>query len=160
MGIDPGTSCVGYGVIDKKGSDLQVVDFGTIRTKSGAPLPERLKTIFEQLSSIISKYSPETFAIENVFVGKGPRSSIKIGEGRGVILLCAAMSGGPIAEYTATNVKMAVVGNGHASKEQVQKMVGVILGLDEPPKAEDAADALAIAICHCHRSKIPNEFQE
>ena len=153
MGIDPGTSCVGYGVIDKKGSDLKVIDFGTIHTKPKDPLPERLKTIFEQLSSIIDKHSPETFAVEDVFAGKGVRSSIKIGEGRGVILLCAAMGGGPIAEYTATNVKMAVVGNGHAAKEQVQKMVKVILGLAEPIKEEDAADALAIAICHCHRSK-------
>ncbi len=159
MGIDPGTRCVGYGVVDKEGSDLRTVDFGTIRIKSGIPLPDRLKTIFEQLTSLIKKHSPEVVAVEDVFVGKGSRSSIKIGEGRGVILLCAAMGGMPVAEYTATNVKMAVVGNGHASKEQVKKMVKVILGLAEETMSEDAADALAIAICHSHRSKIQNELQ-
>ncbi len=159
MGIDPGTRCVGYGVIDKEGADLHSVDFGTIRTEPGAALPDRLKTVFERLTSLIKKHSPEVIAVEDVFAGKGSRSSIKIGEGRGVILLCAAMGGTVITEYTATNVKMAVVGNGHASKEQVKKMVKVILGLAEEPKTEDAADALAIAICHSHRSKIQDGLQ-
>ena len=159
MVIDPGTRCVGYGVIDKEGSDLHSVDFGRIRTERGAALPARLKTVFERLTSLIKKHSPEVIAVEDVFAGKGSRSSIKIGEGRGVILLCAAMGGMPVAEYTATNVKMAVVGNGHASKEQVKKMVKVILGLAEEPKTEDAADALAIAICHSHRSKIQDGLQ-
>ena len=158
MGIDPGTRCVGYGVIDKDGPDLRTVDFGTIRTKPKVSLPDRLKTIFEQISSLINEHSPEVVAVEEVFAGKGSKSSIKIGEGRGVILLCAAMGGMPVAEYTATNVKMAVVGNGHASKEQVKKMVRVILGLAEELKEEDAADALAIAICHSHRSKIQDGF--
>lgn len=157
MGIDPGTRCVGYGVIDKEGSDLRTVDFGTIRTKPGIPLPDRLKTIFKRLTSLIKKHSPGIIAVEDVFAGKGSRSSIKIGEGRGVILLCAAMGGMTVAEYTATNVKMAVVGNGHASKKQVKKMVKVILGLAEETMPEDAADALAIAICHSHRSKIQDE---
>ncbi len=156
MGIDPGTRRVGYGVIDKEGSDLRTVAFGTICTKPKTSLPGRLKVIFEQISSLINEHSPEVVAVEEVFAGKGSKSSIKIGEGRGVILLCAAIGGTTIAEYTATKVKMAVVGNGHASKEQVQKMVKVILGLAERPEAEDAADALAIAICHSHRSSIPN----
>lgn len=153
MGIDPGTRCVGYGVIDKEGPDLRAVDFGAIRPPARTSLPERLKIIFEQLSFFVSKYAPETIAVEEVFAGKGAKSSIKIGEGRGVALLCAAMSDADVVEYTATKVKMAVVGNGHASKEQVQKMVKILLGLKEEPVTEDAADALAIAICHCHRSR-------
>ncbi len=153
MGIDPGTRCVGYGVVDKEGSDLRAVDFGTIRPPAKTALHERLKVIFEQLSSLARKHAPDVIAIEEVFAGKGSKSSIKIGEGRGVSLLCAAMSGASVAEYTATKVKMAVTGNGHASKEQVQKMVKVLLGLAEEPATKDAADALAIAICHCHRSK-------
>ena len=159
MGIDPGTRRVGYGVIDKEGADLRTVAFGTICTKPKTALPDRLKVIFEQISSLINEHSPEVVVVEEVFAGKGSKSSIKIGEGRGVILLCAAMGGTTVAEYTATNVKMAVVGNGHASKEQVQTMVKVILGLAEHPEAEDAADALASAICHSHRSNIPDGLQ-
>ena len=156
MGIDPGTRSVGYGVVDKQGSRLTLVACGTIRPRPKEELPARLRTIFEELSSLVGEYSPEVVAVEDVFAGKGSRSSIKIGEGRGIALVCAALKEIPVAEYTATKVKMATTGNGHASKQQVQKMVRTILGIEDAATAEDAADALAIAICHCHRSGTPH----
>ncbi len=156
MGIDPGTRFVGYGIIDKNGSRMALVGCGTIRPSPTSPLPSRLKHIFEGLHSLIEQHRPEVVAIEDVFAGKGSKSSIKIGEGRGVALVCAALREVRVAEYTATRVKMATTGNGHASKQQVQKMVRAILRLDGGALAEDAADALAIAICHCHRIGTPN----
>jgi crossover junction endodeoxyribonuclease RuvC len=160
MGIDPGTRSVGYGVVDKEGSRLILVACGTIRPRPKETLPARLKTIFEELSSVVREYSPEVVAVEDVFAGKGSKSSIKIGEGRGIALLSAALKDVPVAEYTATKVKMATTGNGHATKEQVKKMVSTILRIQDSRTAEDAADALAIAICHCHRSGKTHGFED
>jgi crossover junction endodeoxyribonuclease RuvC len=151
MGIDPGTRCVGYGIVDQNGSETILVGRGTIRPSPNLPLPSRLREIFEGLSSLIEEHYPEVVAIEDVFAGKGSKSSIKIGEGRGVALVCAALGDVPVAEYTATRVKMATTGNGHASKQQVQKMVRALLRIDSGDLAEDEADALAIALCHGHR---------
>lgn len=152
MGIDPGTRCVGYAVIEKNGSQLSIVDSGTVRPAAGRELPVRLREIFDGLMEHMKKHTPDSVAIEDVFAGKGARSSIKIGEARGVAMLCAALNDAAVTGYTATNVKLAVTGNGHASKEQVQKMVKTLLGLGDRKLIEDEADALAIAICHCHRS--------
>jgi crossover junction endodeoxyribonuclease RuvC len=156
MGIDPGTRSVGYGIVERHGPRLTLVTCGTIRPPSRDKLSVRLKEIFHGLSRVIAYYEPELVAVEDVFAGKGSKSSIKIGEGRGIALLSAGLKEIPVAEYTATRVKLATTGNGHASKQQVQKMVRTILGIADRAIAEDSADALAIAICHCHRSKIPD----
>ncbi|MCF6147136.1 MAG: crossover junction endodeoxyribonuclease RuvC [Candidatus Kuenenia sp.] len=150
LGIDPGTLVVGYGVIEKSGSEVKVIDFGAIKTGKNQNFPERLKTIHTRVTELISIHKPDQMAVEEVFYSKNFKAAIKIGEGRGIIFLCAATSNIPITEYAARVVKKAIVGNGNAHKGQVQEMVKVILGLPEIPQPEDASDALAIAICHSH----------
>jgi crossover junction endodeoxyribonuclease RuvC len=154
MGIDPGTRVCGYGVIDLEGGEMTTVDYGVARGQREAALPERLGDIYKGLSRIIEKYSPEVVAIEGAFYGTNPRTAIKIGEGRGVALLSAANAGIKIVEYSPATVKKAVTGSGRAKKNQVQQMVRIELGLSDIPRPDDAADALAIAICHCHRKRL------
>ncbi len=154
LGIDPGSIITGYGVIDEKKGKLSPVAYGTIECKKKGPFPERLKMIFEGLNKIIEDYNPDNIALESVFFGKSVKSAIKIGEARGVAILCAAIAGKPMFEYAPTVVKRAVVGYGNAQKAQVGEMVKIILALSEIPKKFDATDALAIAICHCHRIKL------
>jgi crossover junction endodeoxyribonuclease RuvC len=151
MGIDPGTLVVGFGVIDAVGSSMKMVAYGSIRTKDGMTFPERLVEIHRGLQVAIREHKPDVAAVERVFVGKGFSSAITVGEGRGIAILTAALEGLPVSEYSAAEVKKAVVGVGGAHKSQVQEMVRVILGLDKLPRPQDAADALAIAICHCQR---------
>ena len=153
LGIDPGTSVCGYGVVDLNGPDLHTVDYGVVRAPARWPLHERLKVIHEGLAAVIERHKPQVVAVEGVFHGVNPRTAIKIGEGRGVALLAAAQAGLPVAEYSPATVKKAVVGAGRAGKSQVQQMVRVLLALSDLPRPEDAADALAIAICHCHRGR-------
>lgn len=151
LGIDPGTQVVGYGIIEKTGSLIKAVEYGSIKAgKNLGTFPQRLKIIYSTIMEIISRHQPDQMAIEEVFYSTNVKAAIKIGEGRGVVFLCAASANIPIAEYAATVVKKAISGNGHAHKSQVQEMVKIILGLSEIPKTEDAADALAIAICHSH----------
>ncbi|MFO0794958.1 MAG: crossover junction endodeoxyribonuclease RuvC [Candidatus Brocadiaceae bacterium] len=151
LGIDPGTQIVGYGIIEKTGSRLTPMEYGSIKAgKNLGTFPQRLKIIYSTIMEIISRHQPDQMAIEEVFYSTNVKAAIKIGEGRGVVFLCAASANIPIAEYAATVIKKAVSGNGHAHKSQVQEMVKIILGLSEIPKPEDAADALAIAICHSH----------
>lgn len=154
LGIDPGTIVTGYGVVDDASNDLSLVEYGTISSGKKDPFPDRLKKIYEGLNSVIKKHKPDCIALENVFYGKNVKVAIKIGEGRGVAILCAALAGVPLHEYTPTAVKKSVVGVGSAQKTQVQEMVKVILNLPKPPESLDSSDALAIAICHFHRSKI------
>jgi len=155
FGIDPGTLVCGYGVVDFDGNCMKVVDYGVVRC-SRRPLPERLHTIHGGLASLIARYRPDVAAVEGVFHGINPRTALKIGEGRGVALLAAASAGIRIVEYSPATVKKAIVGSGRAHKSQVQQMVRVLLALQEIPQPEDAADALAIAICHCHRARLEN----
>ena len=150
LGIDPGTQICGYGVIETRGQDVRTLDFGVARSNSDS-LPARLKVIYDGLTEIIGRYNPDVVAVEGVFFQKNVRTAIKIGEGRGVARLAAAARGIEVVEYAPAEVKKAVTGNGNASKPQVQQMVRAILGLRELPSPEDAADALAIAICHFHR---------
>ena len=150
LGIDPGTLVAGYGVIEKLGSKTTAIEYGAIKVGKNQTFPQRLKTIHDKIMEIIAKHQPGQMAIEEVFYGKNIKAAIKIGEGRGIVFLCAASANIPITEYAATVVKRAVVGNGHAHKGQVQEMVRIILNLPEIPQPEDAADALAIAICHSH----------
>ena len=151
FGVDPGTQITGYGVIRKKGSRFETIDFGCIRTPSALPLPERYKIIFESLEELIKKFSPDALAVETQFVSKNPQSAMKVGMARGMALLAAARASVPVFEYSPTKVKIAVVGKGNASKYQVQKMMQQLLELPQPPTPEDAADALAIALCHANQ---------
>ena len=153
MGIDPGTRVAGYAIVDKIGTRLYAVDYGAIVTGRSDTFPARLKKIYDGLSGTIDLHAPDVVAMEEVFYGKNVKSAVRIGEGRGVAILCAASAGLPVEEYAATVVKKAVVGSGRAHKSQVQEMVRVILGLSEAPSPDDAADALAIAICHCNRTR-------
>jgi len=149
LGIDPGLRITGFGVLDRRGQSLGYVSSGVVRTREDAPLPQRLKTILESLAQVIAEHAPDQVAVEQVFVNVNPQSTLRLGQARGAAI-CAAVSGGlPVAEYTALQVKQAVVGNGHAAKAQVQEMVRRLLGLPADPSA-DAADALACAICHAH----------
>jgi len=138
----------GFGVIDKLGQQLVYVASGCIRTQVGE-LPQRLKSIIDGLGEVIAAYSPEQVVVEKVFVNVNPQSTLLLGQARGAAICAAILKDLPVAEYTALQVKQAVVGNGHAAKEQVQDMVRRLLKLEGDPQA-DAADALACAICHAH----------
>jgi len=148
LGIDPGLRITGFGIIERHGSKLAYIVSGCI--KSGdADLPARLKTLLEGLREVIGTHEPQQVAVEKVFVNVNPASTLALGQARGTAICAAVDAGLPVAEYTALQVKQAVVGNGHAKKEQVQEMVKRLLGLSGIPSA-DAADALACAICHAH----------
>lgn len=150
LGIDPGSRITGYGVVDKgRGGKLAHVCNGHLLLDPSAPLPERLLVISNALKGIIDEFKPDAMSIESIFFAKNVDSAIKLGEARGVPLLCAASSGVPVYEYAPRSVKQAVTGYGNATKEQVQKMVGMLLKTQVQLKP-DAADALAIAICHIH----------
>lgn len=149
LGIDPGTRITGYGLIEKVGNRLLHVDNGAIYTRTDAPLSDRLKTIYDGLCRVIGEHAPETMAVERIFVAKNALSALKLGHARGVAMLAGVHAELPVAEYTAVEVKKAVVGYGKAAKLQVQQMVRVLLNLPEIAQ-EDASDALAVAICHAH----------
>ena len=157
MGIDPGTRVVGYGVVDLEGNDLKHVAHGAFDVRKGDSYPARLKQIFEGLKEAIRKYQPGVCVVEEIFYARSAKSAIKMGEGRGVALLAAAVNAVPIVEYAATKIKKSVTGTGSAHKSQVQKMVRLQLGLKEVPNPADASDALACAICHCHRLRFESK---
>ncbi len=149
LGIDPGSHTTGYGIVDHEGGAIRHIDNGGIRPGSGLPLAGRLQSIYSGLSRLISVHRPDMVAVENVFFAKNARSSLMIGHARGVAILAASLAGLPVAEYQPSEIKQAVVGQGQATKHQIQQMVRAILGLPEIA-FEDASDALAVAICHCH----------
>ena len=148
LGIDPGLRVTGFGVVEKTGQHLQYVTSGCIRTPDGE-LPQRLKSILDGLTEVIATYQPEQVAVEKVFVNVNPQTTLLLGQARGAAICAAVLQDLQVSEYTALQVKQAVVGNGHAQKEQVQEMVKRLLKLDGTPQP-DAADALACAICHAH----------
>ena len=148
LGIDPGLRITGFGVVDQEGSRLVYVASGRIRTADGG-LSSRVQTILEGLNEVIATHRPALVVLEKVFVNVNPNSTLMLGQARGTALCVAVMHGLPVAEYTALQVKQAVVGNGHAQKRQVQEMVRRLLKLTGAP-SPDAADALACAICHAH----------
>ena len=150
LGIDPGFAIVGWGIVDYEGSRFKVVAYGSIQTPAGEQLEARLKSIYDDLSAIIDKFKPDAVAVEELFFNTNITTGIKVAQARGVILLCAEQKGVPIAEYTPLQVKQAVTGYGRAEKNQVITMVTMLLGLSKPPKPDDTADALAIAVCHAH----------
>lgn len=150
LGIDPGSRFTGYGVIKQQGRRFEYLGSGCIKALSqGEELANRLQTIFSGVSEIIRQFNPEQFAIEQVFMAKNPDSALKLGQARGAAIVAATNSGLTIAEYSARQIKQAVVGTGAADKSQVQHMVKSILKLPATPQA-DAADALAVALCHAH----------
>ena len=155
LGIDCGCEATGYGIIETDGNNHRLVKAGTIRTSARQPFPERLRSIAEQLAGLMAGFAangqPLAVAVEEVFFAANVKSALKLGHVRGVALLEAARAGLPVSEYSPLEVKSSVVGYGRAEKHQVQRMVQSLLGLPEPPESADAADALAIAICHAHR---------
>lgn len=148
LGIDPGYAIVGYGVVDLDRSKFTAVDYGVITTPSKIPIEDRLMSIYEQVGKIMDKYRPDAIAIEELFFNSNHTTAIPVAEARGVILLAARQRSIKQYEYTPLQVKSAVVGYGRAEKNQVIAMTTSLLGLPKPPKPDDAADALAIAICH------------
>ena len=149
LGIDPGSRITGYGIVEQAGSRLVHLDNGAIFTDSARDFPGRLKAIFDGLTAVILEYEPNEVAVENVFISNNPQSALKLGQARGAAIVAAVHAGLPVAEYSALQVKQAVVGRGKAEKGQVQKMLTALLELPEIAQA-DASDALAVAVCHLH----------
>jgi len=154
LGIDPGTAITGWGLVSREGDTLALVDYGTINTSPGTALPLRLQTIYRELGHIVSHHQPDAVAVERLFFNKNARTAMAVGQARGVALLAVADAGLSLHEYTPLEVKQSVCGYGRASKEQIQKLVQMLLGLDIIPQPDDAADAIAVAICHIHSSRL------
>lgn len=150
FGIDPGSVRTGYGCIETDGRRHALVACGAIAPAAGAALPDRLAHIYDQLHALLDRHRPDAVAIENLFHARNVKSALVLGHARGVAVLAAVRAGVPIAEYTPAAIKAAVVGHGRAEKPQVQQMVKLLLGLAAAPTPHDAADALAVAICHVH----------
>lgn len=151
LGIDPGSLATGFGVVEEAANRrMQALTWGAIRTTARRPLSERLKRIYDGLSETVQTWQPDAVSVERVFFADNPKTALTLGHARGVALLTAANAAVPLVEYSALEIKMAVVGYGRAAKSQIQQMVQTLLRLDEPPQPADAADALAAAICHLH----------
>ncbi len=155
LGLDPGIAIVGWGVIDSENFKYNPIAYDSIMTAAGLPVEERLSAIYSSLSGIMEKYKPEVMAVEELFWNTNQKTGIVVAEARGVILLCAKQHGIPIVEYTPLQVKQAVVGYGRAEKKQVIAMVTALLKLPKPPKPDDTADALALAVCHANVGASP-----
>ena len=164
LGIDPGIATVGFGVLDFDGKSFKTVEYGAVLSPAHTEMPLRLKMVYDDMSYIIEKYKPDEVAVEELFFNTNVKTAIMVGQARGVLILAAANHELPIYEYTPLQVKQAVVGYGRADKNQVQQMVKSILGLHEIPKPDDAADALAIAVCQAHsggaRARILNSMKK
>ena len=162
LGIDPGIAIVGWGVIEYSGSRFKTLGYGSIQTPAGQATEERLAAIYDSLKKLIATYRPDEVAVEELFFNTNQTTGIRVAEARGVIIMCAHQCGVKIAEYTPLQVKQSVVGYGRAEKQQVITMVTMLLGLQKPPKPDDTADALAIAVCHAHSggSKIAKYYNQ
>ena len=148
LGVDPGTVTMGYGVIDSQDDEIALVDFGALNSPARSPIGERLSYLYHQLTVIITRYQPDAVAIEQPFMAKNVKTALAMGKAQAVAILAAANREIPIYEYTPAQVKQRVANYGASSKEQIQEMVKLQLGLSEMPQPNDAADALAVAICH------------
>lgn len=158
LGIDPGSQITGFGLISVDGPRTHYLDCGCIRTSTSQSVPERLKTIYTGLCEVIASGQPDAIAVEQVFMHRNPDSALKLGQARGVALCAGALAGVPISEYAPRAIKQAIVGKGNAGKHQVQHMVRALLHLAEQPQA-DAADALAVALCHGHTLQTNSRLQ-
>ena len=152
LGIDPGIAIVGWGVIRFENSKSTALDYGSVMTGPELSVEERLEIIYDRLDSIIKKYRPDAVSVEELFWNTNQKTGIIVAEARGTILLCARKNGIDIFEYTPLQVKQSVTGYGRAEKKQIISLVTMMLGLDAPPKPDDTADALALALCHAHCS--------
>ncbi len=153
LGIDPGSRITGYGIAEKIGNRLVHIDNGAIFTDKAGDFPNRLKAIYEGLARVIAAYVPDAVAVEQIFLAHNAQSALKLGQARGAAIVAGVNAGLPVFEYTAMQVKQAVVGHGHATKDQVQQMVRILLHLPEIAQA-DASDALAVAICHANSANL------
>jgi len=154
LGVDPGTAIMGYGIVEQLGSGLRAIEYGALLTTNAEAMPRRLLSLHRRLTTLIADHRPGALAVEELFFNRNVRTAIPVGQARGIVLLAAAEADLPVFEYTPLQVKDAVVGYGRASKDQVQQMVRTLLGLETIPRPDDAADALAIAICHLHSARI------
>ena len=159
LGIDPGLATLGFGVIDFQKNKMALIDYGTIDTAANAPLPERLNIIFDRMGEIIDRYKPEQIAFEELFFSKNIKTALVVGHARGVAMAASFKKTCELYEYTPLQVKQAVVGYGRAEKHQVQAMVKLLLNLKEIPKPDDAADAVAVAICHAQSINFKQSFR-
>jgi crossover junction endodeoxyribonuclease RuvC len=154
IGIDPGTATTGWGLVRETDSELVCVAYGAVTTPAGQPLPKRLQTIHRELKEIITLHHPDSGAVEKLFFQRNVSTAMSVGQGRGVAMLALADCGLEVGEYTPLQVKQAVAGYGRADKRQMQEMVRTLLNLEAIPKPDDAADALAVAICHLYSAKM------
>lgn len=154
LGIDPGTATLGFGLVEENESGLRGISYGAIKTSPKDEPSSRLHKLHDEVKKLIKEHKPDFVAIEKLFFGVNTKTAMSVGQARGVVILAAAESGVPIAEYTPLEVKIAATGYGRADKRQMQQMVKTLLNLSEIPRPDDAADALAVAICHLHSSKI------
>ena len=150
LGIDPGYAIVGFGVLDYDGVNFSPIEYGAVLTEAGVPFPERLRAIHEDIEFIFNKFKPDCMAIERLYFTTNQKTDIDVAQARGITVLSAAIRNVPVSEYTPLQVKLSVTGYGKAEKKQVMEMTKSILGLAQIPKPDDAADALAIAVCHGH----------
>ncbi len=149
IGIDPGTARLGFGIVDDGANGQPVaIAFGVISTEAGTDMPARLVTLFDSLGELLTQHRPDVLAVEQLFFARNVTTAISVGQARGIVLLAAAMAGVPVVEYSPSEIKHAVAGYGKAGKAQMQEMVRIILGLANVPEPDDAADALAVALCH------------
>lgn len=156
IGIDPGTAITGYGIVAENDRGiLALLDYGVITTPAHLPLSDRLSLLYQRLKEILSFHQPNAGAVEKLYFQKNTRTALNVGQARGVAMLALAEAGLQVSEYNPLEVKQAVVGYGKAEKHQVQEMVRILLGLQQVPEPDDAADALAIAICHLHNTHLP-----
>lgn len=153
LGIDPGTAIVGWGVVEGEGQELALLDYGVLRTPAHQPLPERLALIYTGLNEVLDRFRPDGVGVEQLFFARNVTTALPVAHARGVILLAVQQRGIPLAEYKPMEVKQAVTGYGHADKQQMQQMVRLLLGLEEIPRPDDAADAVAIALCYHHTTR-------
>ena len=150
LGIDPGTARLGYGVVERQGSRLSMLDYGCLETVNDRPLEQRLLLIHEGIADLIETHRPQAVGVERLFFNKNVQTAMAVGQARGVVLLAAAEHGLPVLEYGPHEVKLAVTGYGKAPKDQVQPMVQLVLSMEQVPRPDDAADALAVAVCTAH----------
>jgi len=156
LGVDPGTAATGYGVVARRDRGrVRLIECGVIRTSSGAPMVRRIREIHDEVSELLARHRPAVVAVEEVFQGRNVQSALKLGQARGVILLAASLRDVPVAEYAPRQIKKAVVGHGNATKDQVGFMVQRQLRLSAPPRPDDAADGVAVALCHCLMGAFP-----
>ena len=154
LGIDPGTAITGYGLVREDDESLALVECGVITTPAGHSLPARLQVIYQRLADLIREHQPEAAAVEELFFSRNARTALTVGHARGVVLLALADAGLPIYEYKPLQVKQAIAGFGGADKQQVQEMVRMLLNLEQVPRPDDAADAVAVAVCHIHSARM------